>query len=307
MTLSREIRQAKIQIYEDRAGKWRFNLAVLLDGGKYDIKVQSSDDYPTEKDAEAMARLILTQKWDVVDDDDMAPKAKPAKSREWIAWLLLGIVSVLVGAVMLTTFTGCVSIPKVSPDGQSILFQDGQPVTESVPIWAARRAIDRILIAKQFRIPDEKPAGDSWVEDAGKAAGLFLLAAGIIFAIARDPVKGILGALGGAGIYLATVFLSEIASAIGDWVRVWVPWVMTGCLVAALAAVVYAGWRYRSLITALIRGHEAQKELRHSEPGTEDLVKKEQGAMQPWISKIRKASGVLKTTTEQSIVQEHKE
>jgi hypothetical protein len=75
--ISHEIRQAKIQVYEDRAGRWRFNVALLLDGAVFDIIAQSSDCYTSMERAERMARLLVSNRWEVVGEDD-SPIALPS-------------------------------------------------------------------------------------------------------------------------------------------------------------------------------------------------------------------------------------
>jgi uncharacterized protein YegP (UPF0339 family) len=78
--LSKEIRQAKIQVYEDRAGRWRFNVALLLDGAMFDIIAQSSDCYTSMAQAERMARLLVSNRWEVVGEDD-SPIVLPSPGR----------------------------------------------------------------------------------------------------------------------------------------------------------------------------------------------------------------------------------
>ena len=78
--ISREIRQAKIQIYEDRSGHWRFNVALLLDGAVFDIIAQSSDSYLSLEQAEKMARLLVSNRWEIVGESD-APVGLPSRGR----------------------------------------------------------------------------------------------------------------------------------------------------------------------------------------------------------------------------------
>jgi hypothetical protein len=296
--VSHEIRQARIQVYEDRAGKWRFNIALLLDGAVFDIVAQSSDSYHTMQQAERMARLIVSNRWEVVGENE-SPVAMPSPGRlqKLIADVMLGkklIEDVMLGLVLLAavlvvayTLGGCVQMPAMDQQGRMLYAQNGLPQMEYMAIWRISDHAKRIAAAKDFALPDCE-AGSRWVEDAGKAAGLLLLAAGIVFALARDPIKGLLAAAGGGVLYLSTVFLSEIASSMGTWVRDVVPWIMTAGLLAGIGALVYAGWHYRAVVTGLIKGFEVQKELIWSEHETEIKVKSEQGPVQKWISRARK-------------------
>jgi len=310
------IKQAKIFIYEDRAHQWRFNIACMFEGGVFDIIVQSSDSYTTRDAAETMARAVACHNWQVIDDGD-EPVAHPSPGRlakivagllaapgrlakivagllaalGRLAKIVAGLLAALVILGMLVcgilSISSCVNMPRVDGAGRIVYQPSGMPQMETISLWNASAHSKMIAVAKDFDLPD-CGQGSSWVEDAGKAAGLLLLAAGIVFAIARDPIKGILAAAGGGALYLCTVFLSSIASALGIWVRDVVPWIMTAGLVAAIAAIVYAGWHYRAVVTGLIKGFEVQKERIWSEPETEAKVKDAQGKLQPWISKARK-------------------
>jgi len=306
--VSHEIRQARIQVYEDRACKWRFNIALLLDGAVFDIVAQSSDSYHTMQQAERMARLIVSTRWEIVGET-ASPVALPSPGRlqKLIADVMLGkklIKDVMLGLALLAailvvayTLGSCATMPRINPQGQ-LVADNGEIATEYVPMWSVEDRAAAIVAAKRVEIPQAEQAGAGWVEDAGKAAGLLLLAAGIVFALARDPIKGLLAAAGGGVLYLSTVFLSEIASAMGAWVRDVVPWIMTAGLIAAVGAVVYAGWHYRSVVTGLIKGFEVQKERIWSDPETEGKVKDEQGPVQKWISRARKQIIVRKPGNE---------
>jgi len=282
------IRHAKIQIYADRNGRWRFNIALMLEGGIFDIVAQSSDSYPSDEDAEHMARVLLVHGWQIVDSDDADPIALPSQGRlyQLIAGLLLALIF---GGIMLAsilTFNGCATMPRINPQGE-LVGEAGELLQEYVPLWNVESRAAAIVAAKKIEVPQAEQAGPGWVEDAGKAAGLLLLAAGIVFALARDPIKGLLAAAGGGVLYLSTVFLSEIASAMGEWVREFVPWIMTGGLVAGIGALVYAGWHYRAVVTGLITSFEVQKE-KVWDPNVASVVKAAQGIEQGWISKARK-------------------
>jgi hypothetical protein len=282
------IRHAKVQVYADRAGRWRFNIALMLEGGIFDIVAQSSDSYQSEEDAEHMARVLLVHGWQIVDSDNTDPIAMPSQGRlyQLIAGLLLALIF---GGIMLAsilTFSGCATMPRINHQGE-LVGEAGELLQEYVPLWNVESRAAAIVAAKHVEIPQAEPAGSGWTEDAGKAGGLLLVAAGIVFSIARDPIKGLLAAAGGGVLYLSTVFLSEIASAMGAWVRDVVPWIMTAGLIAAVGAVVYAGWHYRAVVTGLVCGFEVQKDLTWSER-TEAKVKEAQGPVQGWISTARK-------------------
>jgi len=277
-----------MQVYADRSGRWRFNLALMLEGGIFDIVAQSSDSYATEQDAEHMARIILTHGWEVVDNEaEPISLPSPGRLQKLISGLILFLLltALLIGGIF--SLASCVSMPAIDGAGKIVYSPEGFPKMEYVALWNAATHSKMLAAAKDFDIPSGD-YGSSWVEDAGKAAGLLLLAAGIVFAIARDPIKGILAALGGGILYLCTVFLSAMAAAVGSWVTDVVPWIMTAGLLAGIGALVYAGWHYREVITGLVKRFEVQKEKTWSEPDTKDLVKNAQGLAQGWISKARK-------------------
>jgi hypothetical protein len=261
----------------------------MLEGGIFDIVAQSSDSYPSEEDAEHMARVLLVHGWTVVDNDSADPIALPSQGRlyQLIAGLLLALIFGSIMLASILTFSGCATMPRINPQGE-LVGEAGELLQEYVPLWNVESRAAAIVAAKKVEVPQSEQAGSGWVEDAGKAAGLLLLAAGIVFALARDPIKGLLAAAGGGVLYLSTVFLSEIASAMGEWVREFVPWIMTAGLIAGVGAIVYAGWHYRSVVTGLVNGFEVQKNDIWSSD-TEAKVKAAQGQVQGWISSARKA------------------
>jgi hypothetical protein len=83
--------EARIFVYKDKRGKYRWNASTSEDGKSWNIVCQSTDPKKSPEDAELEGRRLICQAWQVVtggeENDENEPLKKPGLLRRLARWI----------------------------------------------------------------------------------------------------------------------------------------------------------------------------------------------------------------------------
>jgi hypothetical protein len=123
--------------------------------------------------------------------------------------------------IIIVLLSGCVSMPKITPQGEV------SPETDWVPFWKARKRAEDMMATKGWEKPEQNTEDESdvWLWLAGLAG---LCAIGCFVGGYLSHWHELIGA--GVILGVCAVIATGISAIIG-----WIAWVAGGLLVAALA------------------------------------------------------------------------
>jgi hypothetical protein len=220
---------ARVNIYRDKAGLFRWNVAISDRpecSDSWNIVCQCTDPKRTIDAAEQEARHIICRAWQVEDDikyeDDFEPITIFDRFRNWFPTLFF---------VMVTSFVcySCVMMPKILPTGEVSADE-----TEAVAAWNAGEHAENMMEAGGWKKPKQNLQDESdlllWLAGIGALLSLAAFCIGYVTHIHEAVGVGFI-----CGIFaVVCIGLSAVVGLIG--------WIIGGLIVVGL---VVAGVKFR--------------------------------------------------------------